>query len=466
MDEDRLGRALLTGSAAQRRPVGDCRCPNCLLAGKHPAPADPGDPGDPAGPGDLAGDHRTWSRPSGLLLPGVLAVDGDSADVPRLTTVRPTGDPPTGDRWLAAGDRAQFDGVRVVALPAGTATGEPDPDRVVLVLGSGPRAILWAAGGGPLPEVTVQALHGADLVAAVLNPGTAPPGRSPGRSPDRAAGGIGDTDLGLGLAHQVARLRRVGALADSARLVAAGLPHDGPTPARLAALATAWDVTVLPDGTSLLPGPSGATPASHVPTSHGPALPRRTVVLGAAGSGKSAVAETLLAALPDVIYLATGPQPDDADPGWAARVAAHRARRPAWWQTVESGELVELLTRPGPPLLVDSLGTWLADAMTDAGCWDERSGWQDRLQQRVDAVVAAWCQAARPVVAVAEEVGWGVVPATPSGGRFRDALGRLNRRICDRSERVLLVVAGRPVDLDGPGAGIPGPGTTVREGLG
>jgi adenosylcobinamide kinase/adenosylcobinamide-phosphate guanylyltransferase len=423
--EDQLRQAVLTGSAARRRPVGDCRCPNCLLAADGSVTRD---------------DRPVWARPSGLLVPGILVVDGeppagdgeppvggpsDPAPLTRLITARPSGELPPGTRWLAAGERAELDGVRAVALPAGTEEGRPDHDRVVLVLGSGSRALLWAAGSGPLPEITLQALEGADLVAAVLD-------ARPGGTEDGA---------GLVLAHQIARLRRAGALADDARLVAAGLCHTGPTPPRFARHAGAWGVDVLPDGTPLW--------AAGRSLSAAPA--RRTVVLGAAASGKSLVAESLLAALPDVVYVATGPQPDGTDPAWTARVAAHRRRRPAWWSTIEGGEPADLLARPGPALLVDSLGTWLSAAMTGAGCWDEQPGWRDRLRQQVDDLVAAWRQAARPVVAVAEEVGWGVVPATASGGHFRDALGGLNRRICEESEQVLLVVAGRPIDLDAAG---------------
>jgi adenosylcobinamide kinase/adenosylcobinamide-phosphate guanylyltransferase len=459
MGEDRLRQAVLTGSAAQRWPLDGCRCPCCTLA---------------TGNGSPASLRPAWGRLRGLRLPGALTLDGDPTEadpaLPRLTTSR-TEIP--GVQWLAAGECAELGGVRVVALPAGGTDGEPDADRVVLVLGCGTQALLWAAGSGPLPAITLEALAGAELTAAVLDTGTALEA-----GPDAATG------PGLGLAHEVARLRAAGALADDARLVATGLSHTGPAPHRLAGLAEAWGVDVLPDGTPLWPSPTppterGETAAVPAETSASPAEtaavraetaavragtvqsggPRReragqvapatrTVVLGATASGKSLVAESLLAALPEVVYVATGPQPDDADTAWASRVAEHRRRRPTWWRTVEGGDLVDLLARPGPALLVDSLGTWLSTAMTDVGCWGERPGWQDRLQRRMDALVTAWRQAARPVVAVVEEVGWGVVPVTAAGGHFRDMLGSLSRRVCDQSERVLLVVAGHPVDLD------------------
>jgi adenosylcobinamide kinase / adenosylcobinamide-phosphate guanylyltransferase len=69
------------------------------------------------------------------------------------------------------------------------------------------------------------------------------------------------------------------------------------------------------------------------------------------------------------------------------------------------------------------------------------------VARRCDYLVGAWRQAPRPIVAVSDEVGMGVVPATARGRVFRDALGRLNERLAAESEYVALVVAGRPLEL-------------------
>jgi adenosylcobinamide kinase / adenosylcobinamide-phosphate guanylyltransferase len=177
-----------------------------------------------------------------------------------------------------------------------------------------------------------------------------------------------------------------------------------------------------------------------------PALGGRTLVLGGSASGKSALAEHLLAGRPDVVYTATGPVVDlraHPDAEWAGRVSRHRERRPTWWQTEETHEVASLLAKLDQPVLLDSIGTWLAGVLDRAGAWQDRTGWRDRLTAETDLLVRAWRARRTPLVAVTDEVGWGVVPATASGRLFRDELGRLNRRLAGESERVLLVVAGR-----------------------
>ena len=170
----------------------------------------------------------------------------------------------------------------------------------------------------------------------------------------------------------------------------------------------------------------------------------RVLVLGGSRSGKSAFAESLLADRGDVTYLATSTGAvDDAE--WAARVAAHRARRPAGWTTVETTAPSELVR--GGAVLVDSVTTWVAALMDEAGAWDDGGDAAGTLTARCDALVSAWAMTPAHVVAVSDEVGLGVVPETRSGRLFRDVLGEVNQRLAGTADEVWFVVAGLPQRL-------------------
>jgi adenosylcobinamide kinase/adenosylcobinamide-phosphate guanylyltransferase len=171
----------------------------------------------------------------------------------------------------------------------------------------------------------------------------------------------------------------------------------------------------------------------------------RVLVLGGARSGKSAHAESLLADRADVTYLATSPPAPPDDDEWAARLAAHRARRPATWTTVETTAPSTLL-RAGT-FLVDSITTWVAALMDETGVWADEPGADERLAGRCDALVNAWAMTPAHVVAVSDEVGLGVVPETRSGRLFRDTLGEVNQRLAGTADEVWFVVAGLPVRL-------------------
>ena len=163
-----------------------------------------------------------------------------------------------------------------------------------------------------------------------------------------------------------------------------------------------------------------------------------TLVLGGARSGKSEVAERIAARLPGPItYLAT--LVPGSDPDLAARIEAHRARRPAGWRTVEAGAELPAVLRSVPgPVLLDGLGPWVAASPGMV----------------VDTVAFGAALAGRgaDTVVVSEEVGLGVHPATEDGRRFRDALGELNQSVAAVADEVLFVVAGRTLRLDPPWA--------------
>jgi adenosylcobinamide kinase / adenosylcobinamide-phosphate guanylyltransferase len=177
------------------------------------------------------------------------------------------------------------------------------------------------------------------------------------------------------------------------------------------------------------------------------AAPWRVLVLGGARSGKSERAELRLAGEPDVTYVAAGASGAEPDPEWAARVAAHRERRPAWWRTAETTELAGVLGSARGALLIDGIGTWLAAVLGECGAWAGNGGWAERLAARTGELVAAWRQTGAYVVAVSDEAGLGVVPATPAGRLFRDELGRLNQRLAAESDEAELVIAGRIIPL-------------------
>ena len=171
-------------------------------------------------------------------------------------------------------------------------------------------------------------------------------------------------------------------------------------------------------------------------------LPPVTLVLGGARSGKSTHAEKLATASlhgappRQAVYLATA-QAGDVE--MATRIVAHRARRGANWTTIEEplklDEALASAAAHGQPVLVDCLTLWLSNVMLGGGDVD----------QAADDLVRALEGVAVPVVLVSNEVGLGVVPDTPLGRAFRDAQGRLNMRMAERADRVILMSAGLPL---------------------
>lgn len=176
----------------------------------------------------------------------------------------------------------------------------------------------------------------------------------------------------------------------------------------------------------------------------------KVLVTGGVRSGKSRHAEELLATAPSVTYVAPGPtREEDPDPDWAERIAAHQARRPASWTTIETRDLSSALRVEGP-VIVDCLGTWLTALLDERGLWEAPSRQVTQIMSaeldRVAAVLASRDDAADAVV-VTNEVGLGVVPAHRSGRLFRDLLGQANQRVAEACDEVHLVIVGRVIRL-------------------
>ncbi|MFJ9419319.1 bifunctional adenosylcobinamide kinase/adenosylcobinamide-phosphate guanylyltransferase [Streptomyces sp. NPDC101227] len=418
---------LLGTGAPQGLPRPDCPCAACAVA---------------------IGDEARAA--TALLVDGVLLID--------LTP---------GPAFAAARAGKSLAGVRQVLLshphdgptlevPAGL----PTPGRVAdgreLALLDGHRVKALAV---DIPGTGYEITGTAGERLLYLPPGGAPAGLDNGHGHGNGGGGPYDMVLldVLERPDGLARLRARGAVDAATDVVAVHIDHGAPPGPELHRRLAAAGARTVPDGGTLVVGEYHAVPD----------LPRRTLVLGGARSGKSAEAERRLTSFPDVLYVATGGT-REGDTEWAERIWLHRERRPASWRTVETCDLVPLLegaaageeaagdgtAGPGDlsPLLIDCLALWLTHVMDDVGAWDDET-WETSgrraLRERVDALVTAVRATRRPVVAVSNEVGSGVVPATAAGRRFRDELGRLNAAFGAECEQVLLVVAGQALALRG-----------------
>ena len=178
----------------------------------------------------------------------------------------------------------------------------------------------------------------------------------------------------------------------------------------------------------------------------------KVLVTGGVRSCKSRHAEELVREAADggaATYVAPGPTTDeDMDPDWAARVAAHRSRRPESWATAETRDLASAVRAGDGPVLVDCLGTWLTAVLDEERAWDRTADQLEELvARRTDDVVAALAATDRDVVLVTNEVGLGVVPAHRSGRVFRDLLGAVNQQLGAACDEVHLVIAGRVLVL-------------------
>jgi adenosylcobinamide kinase/adenosylcobinamide-phosphate guanylyltransferase len=180
------------------------------------------------------------------------------------------------------------------------------------------------------------------------------------------------------------------------------------------------------------------------------------LLLGGARSGKSRAAEKAASKHgPRVLYVATAEAKDDE---MTARIDAHRAKRPGTWRTLEAprgvGAAVReaLLDRASDAVIVDCVTMLVSNLLLagpageDPDSIDEAAA-QARVDEELDGLLDAIRSSALPWILVSNEVGSGVVPATPLGRAYRDLLGRANQRLAASAAAVYLMVAGRAVNL-------------------
>ena len=183
-------------------------------------------------------------------------------------------------------------------------------------------------------------------------------------------------------------------------------------------------------------------------------MTKLTLVTGGARSGKSHYAEGLLSDKSTVTYIATAPPYHD-DPEWTSRIELHQSRRPEHWKTVETSHLTEALAQitDNEHVLVDCLTLWLTSTIDRLGGWTLEPNTNEYIEflRELDDHIESLCRTAQScrgdVVFVTNEVGSGIIPAVSSGRLFQDLLGKLNVAIGTICDSVVLVVAGRALEI-------------------
>lgn len=173
-----------------------------------------------------------------------------------------------------------------------------------------------------------------------------------------------------------------------------------------------------------------------------------TLVLGAARNGKSAYAVSLLSRHERVTYLATGPGlPDAADPVWLDRVEKSRAIRPEDWKTIETTALSQALVFSRHPVIIDTLSHWLWRVLDEHDLWGAPARAVEAIDPVLDELLVAYSSLPHDVVAISDEVGWGLPARTEQERTHHEVLSHVNHRFSAQSDRVHLLVGGRGVDL-------------------
>nr|WP_111301867.1 bifunctional adenosylcobinamide kinase/adenosylcobinamide-phosphate guanylyltransferase [Paracoccus saliphilus] len=158
-----------------------------------------------------------------------------------------------------------------------------------------------------------------------------------------------------------------------------------------------------------------------------------TLVTGGARSGKSALAERLVArhAMPR-IYIATA---EARDGEMGERILQHQTSRGEGWITVEEplNLAAALAASDGQGVrLVDCLTLWMSNCMGAAD---------------IDGLLVTLRQQSCPVVLVTNELGQGIVPDNALARRFRDDHGRMNQAVAGLADEVWMAVSGQPLRL-------------------
>ncbi|MEH6360843.1 MAG: bifunctional adenosylcobinamide kinase/adenosylcobinamide-phosphate guanylyltransferase [Amylibacter sp.] len=169
-------------------------------------------------------------------------------------------------------------------------------------------------------------------------------------------------------------------------------------------------------------------------------LPKLTLIIGGAASGKSRFAENLvISSERPRAYIATAQAFDDE---MVAKIAKHKTQRGANWDNYEAplapwSALAKIDTANA--VLLDCATLWLSNTLLG----------EHDLTTAKAKLFASLKEFHGPIVIVTNEVGQGVVPDNTLARAFRQQQGELNQQLATIADLVVLVTAGLPLAIKG-----------------
>ena len=190
-------------------------------------------------------------------------------------------------------------------------------------------------------------------------------------------------------------------------------------------------------------------------------------VTGGAKSGKSKFAEEMLLGMNNGkqqnIYLATSIVFDEE---MEMKVLIHKERRQDKWETIESykdfsNSLKNAFVKEKSQgervfknnMLVDCLTNMVSNIIFEDLTIEWEKPTKEQLQscdRRVEKEILSLIENLEKfnyVVIVSNELGMGIVPATPLGRYFREIAGKMNQLIAEKADEVYFVVSGIPMKI-------------------
>ncbi len=179
------------------------------------------------------------------------------------------------------------------------------------------------------------------------------------------------------------------------------------------------------------------------------------LITGGARSGKSCTAEQIAASFGGPVQYIATMLPSLNDPESIARIKEHKGRRPADWNTIEApagvDDTVVKLPKEAGVVIIDCLTLLVSNILFDESAQGQLpANFEDEVLTKIEKLLAAMDSRSDLVfVVVTSEVGGGVVPDNKLARMFRDCLGKVNQRVAELADDVILMCAGQRLRIKG-----------------